>query len=406
MSELDSRRTRQTLVRGNLALLQAQALIIACVAGALSFVLGHDWDGTAAALAAAPSADASTSALSVASNATISALVPRGIHNPNRPNVNRALRLRNGYLEFFMIVAVAMMSASLSSAAQGTCLCALVIWSRRFNIDPDQSVVPIAGSLGDLVTLTILGVLAAGMFPTEGSLLSLALFVVLIGICCVMVIMTLRNVYVRELFGEGWMPLIVAAVVSSVAGLLLDRNADRYDGLALLAPVVSGLPGVAAAIMTSTLSSGLHMGRVVAPTRSALGTYAPIHDADGDARADTAPAPPGARGRFVPLCGWQLPLALLASTIAVQVCYLFFLWATRSLVFGWQFAVCFTALSMLLVCVALTLGYTMCLLLWYFDYDPDMSCMPYVTSLVDALSQLVLFAAFAAAHALGDRVST
>lgn len=32
--------------------------------------------------------------------------------------------------------------------------------------------------------------------------------------------------------------------------------------------------------------------------------------------------------------------------------------------------------------------------------------MPYITSLVDALSQLVLFAAFASVHALGDRVST
>ena len=144
MSELDSRRTRQTLVCGNLALLQAQALIIACVAGALSFVLGHDWNNNAAALAAAPSADASATAPSAVSNATASALAPRGIHNPNRPNVNRALRLRNGYLEFFMIVAVAMMSASLSSAAQGTCLCALVIWSRRFRIDPDQSVVPLS----------------------------------------------------------------------------------------------------------------------------------------------------------------------------------------------------------------------------------------------------------------------
>ena len=39
-----------------------------------------------------------------------------------------------------------------------------------------------------------------------------------------------------------------------------------------------------------------------------------------------------------------------------------------------------------------------------FDYDPDTSCMPYVTSLVDVLSQILLLGAFAAAHALGDKV--
>lgn len=396
MGELDNRRTRQVLVRGNLALLQAQALIIACVAGALSFAMGHDWRGAAGAGAAA----SSVAGTSAAPNATAATLVSRGIHTPGRPNVDRALRLRNGYLEFFMIVAVSMMSASLSSAVQGTCLCALVVWSRRLRLDPDQSVVPIAGSLGDLITLTVLALLAAGMLPSEGSLLSLALFVVLIGLCCVMVFMTLRNVYVHELFGYGWTPLLAAAVISSVAGLLLDRNAEKYDGLALVAPVVSGLPGVAAAILTSTLSSALHTGRVVAATRSS-GAYEPLQDAG--AHADRYP--PASR-RFTPLCDWQLPLTLLVCTSLVQIGYLIVLWLTGSLVFGWQFAVCFTVLSVLLVCIALTLGYTLCLLLWYFDYDPDTSCMPYVTSLVDALSELFLFAAFAAAHALGDRVST
>ncbi|WFC99092.1 hypothetical protein MYAM1_001830 [Malassezia yamatoensis] len=411
MGELDNRRTRQTLVRGNFALLQSQALIIACLAGALSFLIGHDWNTTEKAVESfVSSTNASTGTGTAFPSDVISSLVPRGIHLPNRPNVDRALRLRNGYLEFFMIVAVSMMSASLSSAIQGTCLCALVVWSRRYKVDPDQCVVPFAGSLGDLTTLTILGLLAAGMFPTEGSLLSLALFLVLIGFCCIMVFLTLRNVYVYELFSYGWTPLFVAALISSLAGLLLDRNAAKFDGFALLAPVQSGLPGVAAAILTSTLSSNLHTGKILAPTRSSLGNYAPLNEADhrDDSHPTTNQNNQSLKGmvskNFSPLCGWRLPLALLGCTTLVQVGFLLLLWLTKSLAFGWQFALCFTALSILLVCIALSLGYIICLMLWYFDYDPDTSCMPYVTSLVDVLSQILLLGTFAAARALGDKV--
>lgn len=348
MGELDNRRTRQVLVTGNLALLQAQALIVACAAGILSFVMGqfeqHRMPPAAGAPANATWALPSATATALASPAAVRTPLARGIHTPGRPNVDRALRLRNGYLEFFMVVAVAMLSASLSSAVQGTCLCALVIWARRFRLDPDRTVVPIAGSLGDLITLTLLGVLAAGLLPSEGSLLSLVLFVVLIVVCCVMILMTLRNVYVGELVADGWTPLFAAALISSVAGLLLDKNAARYDGLALLAPVVSGLPGVAAAVFTSTLSSALHAGRIVAPTRAASAEYAPLTEPGAE-----APRYPSDTPRFTPGGGWQLPLTLLGSTTLVQIGYLSLLWLTRSLVFGWQFALCFVLLSTVLV---------------------------------------------------------
>ena len=40
IGELDIRSTRQTLVLGNMALLQVQALIVSLIAGLLSFLLG------------------------------------------------------------------------------------------------------------------------------------------------------------------------------------------------------------------------------------------------------------------------------------------------------------------------------------------------------------------------------
>lgn len=51
------------------------------------------------------------------------------------------------------------------------------------------------------------------------------------------------------------------------------------------------------------------------------------------------------------------------------------------------------------------MGYALCLLLWYWDYDPDTACMPYITSCVDVLSQLILLGAFSLAERLGDRVT-
>jgi solute carrier family 41 len=92
IGELDSRQTRETLIFGNLALLQVQALIVSLFAGILAFILGIGRPGE------------------VKEESVVRRLWPRRVIH-SHPKVDATLRLRNSYFEFVLVIATAMLSA-------------------------------------------------------------------------------------------------------------------------------------------------------------------------------------------------------------------------------------------------------------------------------------------------------
>lgn len=108
IGELDLRQTRRSLVLGNMALLQVQALLVSLLAGIVAFLLGlMSRHGLADSPAALTGND-------------ISAL---GVQ-------------RGGYFEFLMVLCASMVAASSSSAIVGAFMCALVVVSRFLRINP------------------------------------------------------------------------------------------------------------------------------------------------------------------------------------------------------------------------------------------------------------------------------
>ena len=49
-----------------------------------------------------------------------------------------------------------------------------------------------------------------------------------------------QNAEVKHLLGDGWTPVVVSMILSSVAGVLFARFNETYIGLALLLPVFNG----------------------------------------------------------------------------------------------------------------------------------------------------------------------
>ena len=167
IGELDIRSTRQTLVLGNMALLQVQALIVSLIAGILSFLLGL------------------TSRVGI----TESQSADRGGYFEcllvSRAYVSFSWRLTKG--SNGQVLCASMLSTSISSAILGTFMCTLVIGSRRFHINPgkfsvlflkihtindqltDNIATPLASSLGDLLTLIILGLISSLFLTFMGN---------------------------------------------------------------------------------------------------------------------------------------------------------------------------------------------------------------------------------------------
>lgn len=425
IGELDVRRTRETLIRGNLALLQVQALIVSMFAGVLAFVLGvvtpdPQVEAPVAPVPTTPRQQTPENALissivrsafsavtlrnrrrSLASTATASGgswlQKRRIIHHP-KPPTDPALRLRNGYFEFVLVIATAMLSASLSSAMLGSFMCALVVIARRAGANPDNIASPLAASLGDLTTLTILGLLASSLVHFEGTFLATVILAAMAVACIASFIVTYRNAYVRELLTSGWVPLLMAMFISSGAGLVLDEYVGKYEGFALLAPVISGLPGACAAIFASRITTALHSGKGAALLRAAskAGDVGGIRGTLASIRSVLL---------IPPIEGWLVPISLFTMGVGIKVVFIVLIRVAGQMSFGWIFALTFIGASVAANLFALYLAHVICLVLWSRDYDPDIYCLPFVSSIVDVVGQSLLVMTFGVATALGDHIT-
>ena len=111
IGELDLRQTRRSLVLGNMALLQVQALLVSLLAGVVAFILG------------------------VASRTGISTLSPAALtgHDLSAYGIERG-----GYFECLLVLCASMIAASASSAVVGAFMCSLVVMSRFLKINPGK----------------------------------------------------------------------------------------------------------------------------------------------------------------------------------------------------------------------------------------------------------------------------
>lgn len=290
IGELDLRLTRRSLILGNLALLQVQALIVSLISGLLAFILG------------------------LLSRRGVHHALQNPVYNPNNGGVSESLR--GGYFEALLVLCVSMLAASISSGVLGSFMCSLVVMCRRFKINPGESRLgalarPAADDMcsprqhcnttglgagrhghprhprcavehlcqihGSVARVKSCELLLTTRF-LAGTLVSTAVFLLLLGAVGVNVVITFRNAYVQELLTIGWGPLFIAMAISrcvrllrapiepplthptsrSGSGLVLEAYVNEYEGFGLFAPVVTAISGAAGSIYVSRISTSLH----------------------------------------------------------------------------------------------------------------------------------------------------
>nr|GAT56482.1 Mg transporter [Mycena chlorophos] len=320
VGELDEKKARRAIILGNLTLLQVQATAVSFVASAVSLLLGL-------VLPRSPT--------------EVAARAVRPLPPPAPADTPR----RSGFPTFLYVASSAMAAACASSLMLGSFMCALVVVCLRFGLDPDNIAPPIASCLGDLVTLVLLSLIASVLFPTLHTPIPSVILILLILFAVSCGLYTRRNRLVAPLLTQGWSPLLAAMIISSGTGIVLDLFVSRYSGFALLAIVISGLPGGVGSIFASRLSTSLHAAKL---------------GADGD----HAPKPKSPSD-------WVVMLTLLAVTIPVEILFL-----TLLTVFGWlDLPFVFAAFSVLFFCIAvaasLLLARWLVQFLWARNLDPD-----------------------------------
>ncbi|KAF9212679.1 hypothetical protein BGZ59_006444 [Podila verticillata] len=302
MGLLDAPSSRNAFVMGNLALLQLQSLAVGSVAGLFSFGLGV-------------------------------------LVHPTTNNMN----------EIALMITVSMLCAAFSSFVLGSFMCGLVLVCRRYKINPDNIACPLASSFGDLVTLVILAGCSVVLQKYLNTALPVALLVFLLTLIPAWLIYVRRNKFVAEVVKEGWVPVFAAMVISSTAGLTLERYINDFPGMALISPVLNGLIGNIASIYASRISTSLHAGvkeNYKATERTLFFVHIPIEIA------------------FMAVIG-AMGLGHIRWSVGVVLGY--------------------AVVSLLMVVIALWMSKKLTHLFWRWGYDPDNYVLPILTSLLDVI---------------------
>ncbi|XP_048873225.1 solute carrier family 41 member 1 isoform X2 [Brienomyrus brachyistius] len=214
--QLDDPRQQWVMVCSNLALIQVQATVVGFLAALAALALG--------------------------------AIVSRGGVELDQAAV---------------LCASSVTTAFVAALFLGLVMVGVIIGSRKVGINPDNVATPIAASLGDLITLSLLAGVSSTLFEYREvwylSPLVCGLFLLLIP---VWVVIARRSPPIREVLKSGWQPVIVAMSISSIGGLILDNTVSDFGCMAVFTPIINGVGGNLVAIQASRISTYLHFWSV------------------------------------------------------------------------------------------------------------------------------------------------
>ncbi|XP_035304645.1 solute carrier family 41 member 3 isoform X2 [Cricetulus griseus] len=274
-------------------------------------------------------------------------------------------------------------TAFLAALALGILMTCIVVGARKFGINPDNIATPIAASLGDLITLSILALISSFFYRHRDTwYLTPLVCIGFMALTPLWIFIAKQNPPVMKILKYGWFPIILAMVISSFGGLILSRTISKHQfkGMAVLTPVICGVGGNLVAIQTSRISTFLHMW-------------------------STPGVLPVQMKRF-----WPNPCSTFCSSEinSVSARVLLFLVIPGHLIFFFLiclvegqsvtsskiFLVLYLVAGMFQVIILLYLAEVMVRLTWHQALDPDNHCIPYLTGLGDLLGTSLLALCF------------
>ncbi|KAJ8707453.1 hypothetical protein PYW08_010705 [Mythimna loreyi] len=276
-----------------------------------------------------------------------------------------------------LLVASAVFTATTTCFVLDFVMVMVIYASHKFKVNPDNVATPLAASIGDIVSNTVLAVTAQYMFEQiQVSLWQpIALMCVYYSLLPLWVFIVWRNKYTKKVLTSGWTPVISALFISGVGGIVLDKAVDHYRGYEVFQPIVNGIGGNLVCVQSSRLATHLHQtaipGELPENTRLIEWPWKTLFY--GTAAAKVA--------RML------LILALFGQIIFMIVADVMYQGKVTIQV---AFGITYLMSSLLQVMVLLYLAYMLIHLMWQKKKDPDNAAIPYLTALGDLLGSVFL----------------
>ncbi|XP_022601327.1 solute carrier family 41 member 3 isoform X3 [Seriola dumerili] len=283
-------------------------------------------------------------------------------------------RGRVDVIQAAILCASSVTTAFIAALSLGLVMVAVIIGSRKVGINPDNVATPIAASLGDLITLSLLAGVSSFFFCYRDMwYLPPVVCGLLLLLIPAWVIIACRSPPVREVLRSGWQPVILAMSISSIGGLILDKTVSNpdFEGMAVLTPVINGVGGNLVAIQASRMSTYLHYWSVPGALPFKMSGNCP--------------------GPCATFCSSDVnSKSARVLVIFVVPGHLLFLYTIHLLQGGHiamtpTFVICYLSAALLQVVILLYVARLVVSWLWQRGLDPDNFSIPYLTALGDLL---------------------
>ncbi|XP_078298784.1 solute carrier family 41 member 3 isoform X1 [Panthera onca] len=167
------------------------------------------------------------------------------------------------FVKVELLCASSVITAFLAAFALGMLMVCIVIGAQKLGINPDNNIaMPIAASLGDLITLSILAFVSSFFYKhKDNRYLTLLVCISFMALIPLWVLIVKQNPPIMRILKLGWFPVILAMVISIFGGLIMNKTISKqqFQGMAIFTPIICGVGGNLVAIQTSRISTYLHM---------------------------------------------------------------------------------------------------------------------------------------------------
>ncbi|KAJ8957968.1 hypothetical protein NQ318_001969, partial [Aromia moschata] len=286
------------------------------------------------------------------------------------------------WLHTLLLATASVLTATLSCFVLDFVLVSVIIISHRINLNPDNLATPMAASIGDVVSLTVLSCWATLLYDIHeeypwvmGLVLGCYVFVLL----PIWILIVRKNDYTKHVLSSGWTPVLSALVISGSGGLVLDSAVDQFSGYEVFQPIINGIGGNLVSVQASRISTMLH--------KTSIKGVIPPHT-----KQWVAPWTALIKG-VLPAKTSRILLLMSVPGHTIFVFAADFIY-NHGLAVTPAFVLTYLLVGLVQLVLLLYICHIMIHSMWRLKMDPDNSAIPYLTALGDLLGSSLLLLSF------------